>query len=284
MGVHVVTSRAAACIAVAFFLALSGCAGPRTASVAPGVAPDAIDQGGPVQAPAPACQPSEAGEPVLYRYVARTYGGQARIDEFCIAEDHEASFVHQPSASMEGGCPGALCGQASTWRRGPIEHAMLQAIVSLERSTSTRVEAMHSSNKSLHELYEVELVKGTTRFRLSEGVQCIANLETFKEHADQGARAGDEVISPEKLSFFYGTEASLSSGTIWAEQKVHAGGHDLMVIVESTFEGQYEAELFKESILCKSAAGPIGALSSPIYGFRVSRASLDEWHVQAFRR
>tara|TARA_B100000530_G_scaffold123100_1_gene76906 strand:- start:23 stop:889 length:867 start_codon:yes stop_codon:yes gene_type:complete len=288
MTVRFVTYRAAALIAAALFFGLVGCAGPRLGTGAgAGVDPDAIDQGGQLQVPTPVCKgadSTEADDDVLYRYVARTFGGQARIDEFCVAEANQDRFTFQPPEGMEGSCPGALCGQASTWRRGPIEHAMLQAIVSLERSTSTRLEAMRRSNQTVHDLYQVDLVKGTTRFRLAEGVQCIANLETFKEQTGHGARAGDEVISPEKLTFFYGTEASISRGSIWVEQKQHDGGHDLMVIIESAFEGHYEAELFKETILCKSTSGVISALSSPVYGFSVNRASLDEWSIQAFRR
>ena len=281
MRVHFQHQRVAAGFVAALFLGLSSCA---TAGVGVGggvtLRPDAVDQGGQLQESAPECQ---GGEDILYRYVARTFGGHARIDEFCSA-GADAPFTGQPPEAIEGSCPGTLCGQATTWRRGPIEHALLQAVVSLERSKATRLEMMRRSSQELHELYEVELSKGTTRFRLNAGVECIANLELFKEHADAGVRPGDEVISPEELSFFYDTEASISRGSIWVEQNKNGPVHDLLIIVESAFEGRVEAELYKERILCKSERGPIRVLESPVYGFRVERASLDEWGVHAFRR
>ena len=57
-----------------------------------------------------------------------------------------------------------------------------------------------------------------------------------------------------------------------------------MVIIESKFEGYHDAELFKETILCKSKVGAISVRSSPVYGFRATRLSIDEWGVYAFRR
>ncbi len=36
----------------------------------------------------------------LYRYAARTNGPNARLDEFCIQEEYQEKFVHQPTSDM----------------------------------------------------------------------------------------------------------------------------------------------------------------------------------------
>ncbi len=294
MRVPFVKSRAAAVCAAALFFALAGCGAAAVVEVpvqlsdkvAPSkrVSPDSIgtsgtdmtDAGGQMQSPKSPC---EGGEGVVYRYVARTFGPQARIDDFCVCEEHQERFVLQPPAAMQGGCPTKLCGDASTSRRGPLEHALLQSIVSLERSKETKIQSRHNK----HDLYEVDIIKGTTNFRLDDSVRCTAKLETFKEHAGRTTVGHDEA-SESALAFFYQSEATTTSGTIWVEQKHVGDEHTLMVIVESKFEGYQEAELFKETILCKSDKGAISVGESPVYGFRASRLSLDEWGVHAFRR
>ncbi len=281
MSIRLVPFRAAASCAAAFFFLSSGCATTQSApEQVLGVKPDPVDQGGQMQTPVSGC----SDEGVLYRYVARTFGGQARIDEFCMSPEGERVFTQAPPQSMEGACPAELCGLASTWRRGPIEHALLQSIVSLERSRATRLEMMRSSMKEEDERYEVDVSKGTTRFRLSSGVECIANLVTYKEETGAGTQPGDEVISPEDLSFFYTSDNTISRGSIWVEQRRNGVVHDLMVIVENAYEDHDEAELFKETILCKSTDGAISSAGSELYDFRVNRASIDEWGVHAFRR
>jgi hypothetical protein len=293
---HHVTSRVAAGCAAALFFAFLGCgAGVVEVEQTPverspkAVSPDQVmgasgsdmtDHGGQMQSPGSPC---EGGKGVVYRYVARTFGAQARMDEFCVGDEHTESFAFQPTPQMEGGCPTKLCGDASTSRRGPIEHALLQSIVSLERSKATRVKTMHRKNEDLHDLYEVDIIKGSTRFRLSEGIHCVANLETFKEHADR-VTAGHDAATSADLAFFYQSEATIANGTIWVEQKQQGDAHTLMVIIESKFEGYHDAELFKETILCKSKVGAISVRSSPVYGFRATRLSIDEWGVYAFRR
>lgn len=245
-----------------------------------GLTTDTTDLGGKVRDPESPCP---GGEMQLYRYAARTLGGNARIDEYCVAEGVESAFVHQPHDALFGECPTAVCGTATTSRRGPLEAALLQSVVSLEQSRVLKMKDMTKTHEDTHEFHQVSVQAGVVKFRLAQGTECVAKLEVFQEHMDADAGApGAEATTQDRVRYLYVEGPTVSEGSVYMEQKDTEGTHKVLALIESRYEGRHDSELFKEQILCTSTEGPISVSQSPVYGFRVKRASRDEWMVFAF--
>ncbi len=253
-----------------------------------GVHADTTDLGGSVRAPESPCSedPSQ-----VYRYAARTLGGTARIDDFCVGEGLLGTFMNQPPEEILGECPTEICGMATAARRGPLESALLQSVVSLEHS---RVLQMNDMTRMTEEtgdaLHQVSVGEGTVKFQLAPGVQCVARLEVFEEHVEVGSSLSRSPISvqgnghEERMRYRYTEGPTISRGSVFMQQTLREGNHQLLAIIESHYEGRSDSELFQEKILCESSGGPISVSESPVYGFRVKRASRDEWMVQAHLR
>jgi len=247
---------------------------------------DATDLGGDIRKPVSPCP---KGDKQLYRYAARTLGGNARIDEFCVGENLEEWFVHQPPEGMLGKCPTAVCGMATVSRRGPIESALLQSIVSLEHGRALKTADMTRIREdSTHEFHQVSVQAGSVKFRLDQGTTCVAKLEVFQERVEVDASVpGSQPTSndqerQEQLRYVYAEGPTVSSGSIYVDQTNTEGTHRLLALIKSRYEGRQDSELFQQKILCTNSTGPIAVSKSPVYGFRVKRVSRDEWMVYAF--
>ncbi len=227
--------------------------------------PDATDLGGDRQAATSPCS-GHAG--VVYRYIARTFGAMARIDEYCYDEDYADMFVDQPIDEMLGKCSAEFCAHVTTSRRAPIEHALFQAISSLERRMTLHVKSMDKTYRDASERLNAGISKSVTSFHLDADSKCISELMLYDEDKSLDSGHGGETIS---------------SGTIWVEQKRLNSTYRLLIMVEIEYEGYGESEFLRETISCQSASGPIVAKQLSTFGFKVHRENLQEWLISAYR-
>ncbi len=292
---HFLLVKVAALIAAAF--AFSGCplnqvkpdtkvAQKKQKRIDPSDIKDTTDFGGTIRTAELGCKTEGVEDPkVVYRYMARTMGSNARIDDYCVAPEFENLFLAQPPETHIGKCPGKLCGESTTSRRGPLEHAALQAVVSLEQSRSLELQGMSKAHENLNEYHDVNVHKDIVRFRLSKDIKCTSKLEVFTEHIQQNANTeADRIIAEDdkknnRVKYFYTEGPTLTSGDIWYEQTRDGKKYKALLVVQSMFEGAHDSEMFKESILCMSRNGPIAVRNSPIYGFMFHRVSSEEWEV-----
>ena len=247
---------------------------------------DTTDLGGTIRTADLGCKTDGKEDPkVVYRYMARTMGANARIDDYCVAPEYENTFLAQPPETHIGKCPGGLCGESTTSRRGPVEHAALQAIVSLEQSRALELQGMRKATESLDEYHDVNVHKDIVRFRLSKDIKCTSKLEVFTEHVEKNSNSdADRIIAEDdrknnRVKYFYTEGPTLTSGDIWYQQTREGKKYKALLVVQSMFEGQHDSEMFKESILCLSKNGPIAVRNSSVYGFMFHRVSAEEWEV-----
>jgi hypothetical protein len=289
----VLISKVAALVAATFVF--SGCFKQQVkpdASLAkkkridPSMVRDTTDLGGTLRRPDVGCKTDDALDPkVVYRYKALTLGSNANIYDFCVAEGFEDQFIGQPPETQMGSCPTKLCGESTTSRRGPVDHAALQAIVSLEQSRSLKLVGMHKAHDTQHEHHDVNVHEDMVRFRLNQGTMCTSKLAVFSEHsAKETLSEADRIIAADQkrrkmVSYFYSEGPTITSGDIWFEQTRDGDKFKSLLIIESKFDGRHDSEVFKETILCLSKKGPISLAKSPIYGFRYKRVNSEEWEV-----
>ena len=222
----------------------------------------------------------------IYRYAARTIGPQAKVDEFCIEESLKDSFVHQPSSAMLGRCPMEVCGMTTSARRYPIEYAMLQAAISLERVRSVKLGAKSMHHDDGINSEDVSLYFQTVKFKISSDVRCISKLEEYEEHSNRNTLPQvEQILSLERMrrgeeEYIY-QGSSLINGSVFLEQKKVRNSYEIIMIVESKFEESQDAAIWIERTMCKSKSGPIIMSKSNSYGFNAYKLNRDEWEVTA---
>ena len=230
---------------------------------------DTTDMGGQAYRPTSPCP---EGSGTLYRYIARTLGGRPRIDEFCTSQDYVEEFINHPTEEMQGSCSEKYCGHAATSRRGPIEHALFQAVASLERSKATRIQVMTATYETRHAGYDTGVNRSLARFQLDPNSHCITELMSYNEN---DSSEYDDL-----------NRSTITNGIVWVEQKYVNSTYNLLIMVEVEYDGIYEAEFFREIISCQSTTGPILAQKLSAYDFKVMRVNLQEWmiHVSSATR
>jgi hypothetical protein len=222
----------------------------------------------------------------LYRYVARTNGPKARMDDFCIHEEYQEEFVHQPPNDMLEDCPSEFCGMTSTAHRFPIEYALLQSAVSLERIQKVKVGTKEITFDDGIQSEDISLYFETVRFELSPGVSCISKLEEYEEHHGRNTLPQVEhILALERMQrgereyIYQGT--SLVSGSIFMEQTKKDSQYSVLVIVESKYEEAEDAGVWTEKTLCKSKLGPIFLRGSENFNFHVQSINQEEWSINS---
>lgn len=215
-----------------------------------------------------ATSPCTGGEEVVYRYIARTTGAKARIDEHCHGKDYTDVFVNQPTDEMLGTCTPEFCSHTTTSRRAPIEHALFQAIASLERRSGLRIKSMDKRYRESSAGMSSGISRSIASFHLDAGIECATELMVYNENNSTGIGHGGDTIA---------------NGVIWAEQKRSNNIYKLLIMVELEYDSYHESDFLREIISCQSTAGPIAAKQLSTFGFKVSRENLYEWLVSAYR-
>ena len=248
---------------------------------------DSTDFGGDLREATVGCETDGAPDPnAVYRYYAVTLGPDSNIKEFCVAEGFEDRFLAQPPDSHRGSCPGAFCGQSTTSRRGPVEHAAIQSVVSLEQSRSLKLSGSEKGDALDSSHLRTSVHQDRVNFSLSENTTCSAKLLIYNENVDRedGLAEADRIIRDDnkrrrQLNYFYNEGPTLARGSVWVQQTREGDTFKAMLIIKSKFSGRDVSELFEETILCTNKKGPITALESSNYGFRFNKVSADEWEV-----
>ena len=222
----------------------------------------------------------------LYRYVARTIGAQAKVDDFCMQEDLEHAFVHQPQDAMTGRCQSSFCGMTTAARRAPIEYAMLQAVVSLERVQSVHLGSKNRSTETEDASEDISLYYQTVRFDLSPEIKCISKVEEYEEHQEKNTlpqlahvMALERMRTESKEYVYQGS--SLVSGSIFMEQIKKEDIHEIILIVESKYEEYHDSAIMTEKTLCQSQSGPIHMSAVQRYMIQSFPLNREEWEVTA---
>lgn len=228
----------------------------------------------------------DCSEGALYRYSARTNGPNARVDDFCVQEQYQENFVHQPPPEMKSECSSEFCGVTTAAHRSPIEYALLQAAVSLERVRKVKLGTKELTfDDGLHS-EDISLYFQTVKFDLSTNVECVSKLEEYEEHLDRNTLPEvDHVLALERLQrgekkYVY-QPSSLVSGSIFMEQVHQDNVYSLLVIVETKYEESDDAAIWTEKTLCKSKSGPIFMRASDRFAFHVTSLNQEEWLVAA---
>ena len=227
---------------------------------------------------------SNCDDGAVYRYTARTNGPNARMDNFCIQEDLQDRFVHQPPPEMKGECQAEFCGMTTAAHRYPIEYALLQAAVSLERVRKVKLGSKALTFDDGIHSEDIFLYFQTVKFDLSPGVHCVSKLEEYEEHLDQNSMPEVEhVLALERLQsgekkYVY-NRSSLISGSIFMEQIHQKNLHSVLLIVETKYEETEDAAIWVEKTLCKSKKGPISLRESQYFSFYANSINREEWSV-----
>lgn len=237
------------------------------------------DLGGETRKPTIGCE-----ENYLSTYNSRIIGSKVRLDDWCIDESLQETYLISPDKSMHGTCPNDKCGMASAHRRYPIEHAVLQSITALERSHSMHLSAKDSSYDDGTTTEDISLYFQTIKFDLSPDVHCVSKFEEYEEHHEKAMRKEAEAILLKErkrtgASNYVFHSAKLSSGEIIYKQSVQDDKHEILMIVQTKFEESEEAALLEEKTLCISKKGPINMRDISKYHVWVQPRNAEEWEV-----